>query len=123
MLSKCHNAKPMRMSKRLVKTNIYYYFADTIMTTMANGSVMLVIMFSYVMGREGINQEIDPQLDTNFQSIDNEDVYRQTKLGQYKYPVIFEPMRNIRLSISSYQVTTFVDLNPFFAFLKITKSI
>ena len=29
-----------------------------------------------------------------------------------EYPVIFEPIRNIKLSISSYQVTTFVDLEP-----------
>ena len=88
------------------------------MTTMAHRSVLFMVMFSYVIGGEGINQAIDPQLDTNFQSIDNEDVYGQTKVGQYKYPVIFEPMRNIRLSISSYQVTTFVDLNPFFAYFE-----
>ena len=41
--------------------------------------------------------------------IDNVNQYAQMKTGQYKYPVIFEPIKNIRLSISSYQVTTFID--------------
>ena len=50
-----------------------------------------------------------------YTSIDNDNLYaepRQLKQGQYLYPVIFEPIKNIRLSISSYQVTTFVDLGP-----------
>ncbi|MCG8624193.1 MAG: hypothetical protein MJE68_19640, partial [Proteobacteria bacterium] len=81
-------------------------------------SVLFMTLFSYVLGRERDYTKIDPQLDTYFQSIDNEDVYGQAKVGQYQYPVIFEPMRNIRLSISSYQVTTFVDLNPFFAYFE-----
>ena len=34
------------------------------------------------------------------------------------YPVIFEPVKNIRLSISSYQVTTFVDLSPYFQYFE-----
>ncbi|MCG8624238.1 MAG: hypothetical protein MJE68_19865, partial [Proteobacteria bacterium] len=75
-------------------------------------------LFGYGLSEERNYAKIDPQLDTYFQSIDNEDVYGQTKVGQYQYPVIFEPMRNIRLSISSYQVTTFVDLNPFFSYFE-----
>ena len=44
--------------------------------------------------------------------------YAQMKTGQYKYPVIFEPIRNIRLSISSYQVTMFIDLKPYFDYFE-----
>ena len=53
--------------------------------------------------------------------IDNDNLYaepRQLKQGQYLYPVIFEPIKNIRLSISSYQVTTFVDLGPYFEYFE-----
>ena len=39
-------------------------------------------------------------------------------MGQYRYPVIFEPIKNIRLSISSYQVTTFIDLKPYFNYFE-----
>ena len=54
-------------------------------------------------------------------SIDNDDLYaepRKLKQGQYLYPMIFEPIKNIRLSISSYQVTTFVDLGPYFEYFE-----
>ena len=56
-----------------------------------------------------------------YTSIDNDDLYaepRKLKQGQYLYPVIFEPIKNIRLSISSYQVTTFVDLGPYFEYFE-----
>ena len=56
-----------------------------------------------------------------YTSIDNDNLYaepRQLKQGQYLYPVIFEPIKNIRLSISSYQVTTFVDLGPYFEYFE-----
>ena len=56
-----------------------------------------------------------------YTSIDNDNLYaepRQLKQGQYLYPVIFEPVKNIRLSISSYQVTTFVDLSPYFQYFE-----
>ena len=33
--------------------------------------------------------------------------------GNKEYPVIFEPIRNIRLSHSAYKVTTFIDLQPY----------
>ena len=51
--------------------------------------------------------------------IDNDNLYeehRDIKPGQKPYPVIFEPIKNIKLSISSYQVTTFVDLGPYFEY-------
>ena len=54
-------------------------------------------------------------------SINNNDLYaehRKLKQGQYLYPVIFKPIKNIRLSISSYQVTTFVDLGPYFEYFE-----
>ena len=38
------------------------------------------------------------------------------KPGQYEYPVIFEPIQNIKLSRSTYQVTTIIDLTPYFEF-------
>ena len=33
-------------------------------------------------------------------------------LGQYPYPVIFEPIRHIKLSRSTYKVTSFIDFTP-----------
>ena len=53
-----------------------------------------------------------------FQPIDNDNLYEAIKPGQYKYPVIFEPIKNIRLSISSYQVTKFIDLTPYFEYFE-----
>ena len=48
-------------------------------------------------------------------SIDNNNPFKdKPTTGQMEYSVIFEPIRNIKLSISSYQVTTFVDLEPYF---------
>ena len=54
-----------------------------------------------------------------YTSIDNNNLYaehRKLKQGQYLYPIIFEPIKNIRLSISSYQVMTFVDLGSYFEY-------
>ena len=53
-----------------------------------------------------------------FTPMDNLNQYTQMKTGQYKYPVIFEPIRNIHFSISSYQVTTFIDLKPYFDYFE-----
>ena len=53
-----------------------------------------------------------------FTPIDNLNQYTQMKTGQYEYPVIFKPIRNICLSISSYQVTTFIDLKPYFDYFE-----
>ena len=56
-----------------------------------------------------------------YTSIDNDNLYAEPRLlkqGQYLYLVIFEPIKNIRLSISSYQVTTFVDLGPYFEYFE-----
>ena len=53
-----------------------------------------------------------------FRPIDNDNLYESIKQGQYKNPVIFEPIKNIRLSISSYQVTTFIDLTPYFEYFE-----
>ena len=60
----------------------------------------------------------NPSNKRTFTPIDNLNQYAQMKTGQYKYPVIFEPIRNIRLSISSYQVTTFIDLKPYFDYFE-----
>ena len=32
--------------------------------------------------------------------------------GQYPYPVVFEPIRHIKLSRSTYKVTSFIDFTP-----------
>ena len=53
-----------------------------------------------------------------FTPIDNLNQYTQMKAGHYKYLVIFEPIRNIHLSISSYQVMTFIDLKPYFDYFE-----
>ena len=53
-----------------------------------------------------------------FWPIDNDNLYESIKPGQYKNPVIFEPIKNIRLSISSYQVTMFIDLTPYFEYFE-----
>ena len=56
-----------------------------------------------------------------YTSIDNNDLYaehRKLKQGQYLYPIIFKPIKNIWLSISSYHVTTFVDLGPYFEYFE-----
>ena len=66
-------------------------------------------------------EELEGNQGEQYTSIDNDDLYaehRKLKQGQYLYPVIFEPIKNIRLSISSYQVTTFVDLGPYFEYFK-----
>ena len=60
----------------------------------------------------------NPPNKRTFTPIDNLNQYTQMKTGQYKYPVIFEPIRNIHLSISSYQVTTFIDLKPYFDYFE-----
>ena len=51
--------------------------------------------------------------------INNENPFEDrppTKPGQYEYPVIFEPIQNIKLSRLTYQVTTIIDLTPYFEF-------
>ena len=47
--------------------------------------------------------------------INNVNPYRENSpllRGQYLYPVIFEPIRHIKLSRSTYKVTSFIDFTP-----------
>ena len=47
--------------------------------------------------------------------INNLNPYRENSpllQGQYPYPVIFEPIRHIKLSRSTYKVTSFIDFTP-----------
>ena len=47
--------------------------------------------------------------------INNLNPYREDSpllQGQYPYPVIFEPIRHIKLSRSTYKVTSFIDFTP-----------
>ena len=49
-------------------------------------------------------EELEGNQGEQYTSIDNDNLYaepHQLKQGQYLYPVIFEPVKNIRLSISS----------------------
>ena len=66
----------------------------------------------------GTRRNEKPPNKRTFTPIDNLNQYAQMKTGQYKYPVILEPIRNICLSISSYQVTTFIDLKPYFDYFE-----
>ena len=61
----------------------------------------------------------ETKLGRPLESIDNNNPFKEKPTtGQMEYPVIFEPIQNIKLSISSYQVTTFVDLDPYFDYFK-----
>ena len=66
----------------------------------------------------GTRGKESPLNKSTFIPIDNLNQYAQMKTGQCKYPVIFEPIRNIHLSISSYQVTTFINLKPYFDYFE-----
>ena len=49
------------------------------------------------------------------QEINNNDPYREDSpllQGQYPYPVIFEPVKHIKLSRSTYKVVSFIDFTP-----------
>ena len=86
-------------------------------------SLGIIILMIRLTQTQQVNQEEELEGDQGGQytSIDNDDLYaehRKLKQGQYLYPVIFKPIKNIRLSISSYQVTTFVDLGPYFEYFE-----
>ena len=52
------------------------------------------------------------------QKIDNYNPYQSIQpilLGQQAYPVQFEPLAHIRLSRSTYKVTTFIEFKPYIA--------
>ena len=86
-------------------------------------SLGIIILLIRLTQTQQVDQEevLEGDQGGQYTSIDNDDLYtepRKLKQGQYLYPVIFEPIKNIRLSISSYQVTTFVDLGPYFEYFK-----
>ena len=86
-------------------------------------SLGIIILMIRLTQTQQVNQEevLEGDQGGQYTSIDNDDLYaehRKLKQGQYLYPVIFEPIKNIRLSISSYQVTTFVDLGPYFEYFE-----
>ena len=59
------------------------------------------------------------------QKIDNSNPYQSIQPilpGQQAYPVQFEPLAHIRLSRSTYKVTTFIEFKPYIAmFPKVSK--
>ena len=74
-------------------------------------SLEIIILVIHLVQAQPVTQEEVLELDQGglYTSINNYDLYvehRKLKQGQYLYPVIFKPIKNIRLSISSYQVTT-----------------
>ena len=86
-------------------------------------SLGIIILMIRLTQTQQVDQEevLEGDQGGQYTSIDNDDLYaepRKLKQGQYLYPVIFEPIKNIRLSISSYQVTTFVDLGPYFEYFE-----
>ena len=86
-------------------------------------SLGIIILMIRLTQTQQVNQEevLEGDQGGQYTLIDNDDLYaehRKLKQGQYLYPVIFEPIKNIRLSISSYQVTTFVDLGPYFEYFE-----
>ena len=82
----------------------------------------MALMIHLMQTQQVTEKEILERDDSGeYTSIDNNDLYaehRKFKKGQYLYPVIFEPIKNIQLSISLYQVTTFVDLGPYFEYFE-----
>ena len=86
-------------------------------------SLEIIILMIYLTQAQQVDQKevLEGGQGEQYTSIDNNNLYaepRQLKQGQYLYPVIFEPIKNIRLSISSYQITTFVDLGPYFEYFE-----
>ena len=86
-------------------------------------SLGIIILMIHLTQAQQVDQEevLEEDQGGQYTSIDNDDLYAEPcklKQGQYLYPVIYEPIKNIRLSISSYQVTTFVDLGPYFEYFK-----
>ena len=83
---------------------------------------VMALMIHLIQTQQVTEKEILERDDSGeYTSIDNNNLYaehRKLKQGQYLYPVIFEPIKNIRLSVSSYQVTTFVDLGPYFEYFE-----
>ena len=86
-------------------------------------SLGVIILMIHLTQAQQVDQKevLEGDQGEQYTSIDNNNLYAEPRLlkqGQYLYPVIFEPIKNIRLSISSYQVTTFVDLGPYFEYFK-----
>ena len=84
-------------------------------------SLGIIILMICLTQTQQVNQEevLEGDQGGQYTSIDNDDLYvEHRKLKQGQYPVIFEPIKNIRLSISSYQVTMFVDLGPYFEYFE-----
>ena len=86
-------------------------------------SLGVIILMIHLTQAQQVDQKevLEGDQGEQYTSIDNDNLYAEPRLlkqGQYLYPVIFEPIKNIRLSISSYQVTTFVDLGPYFEYFE-----
>ena len=86
-------------------------------------SLGIIILVIHLTQAQQVDQKevLEGDQGEQYTLIDNDDLYTEPhklKQGQSLYPVIFEPIKNIRLSISSYQVTTFVDLGPYFEYFE-----
>ena len=52
--------------------------------------------------------------------IDNKDPYqdRKPEAGEFIYPVIFEPIQNVKFSRSVYKITSMVDFSPYVEYFR-----
>ena len=70
-------------------------------------SLGVIILMIHLTQAQQVDQKevLEGNQGEQYTSIDNDNLYAEPRLlkqGQYLYPVIFEPIKNIRLSISSY---------------------
>ena len=69
-------------------------------------SLGIIILVIHLTQAQQVDQKevLEGDQGEQYTSIDNDNLYAEPRLlkqGQYLYPVIFEPIKNIRLSISS----------------------
>ena len=80
-----------------------------------------------IKGEERKKREIQENITKTrlTQKIDNSNPYQSVQPilpGQQAYPVQFEPLAHIRLSRSTYKVTTFIEFKPYIIkFLEVSK--
>ena len=82
---------------------------------MGNPSVLWLII-SLVYSITFVFTQQPGQIGIQIENINNDNPFlskSEIVRGNKEYPVIFEPIRNIRLSRSAYKVTTFIDLQPY----------
>ena len=80
-------------------------------------AVHLKLNMKIVEGNLGITQRVTQIQDPN----NNDNPYKATTPilpHETKYPVIFEPLQNIKFSRSTYKITSFLDFSPYVSFFE-----